>query len=77
MPPKKREKTSVPKLTPEQLAKLESLAQPDRWVDESFHVTEIGAFLLKAQLIAPNPEKGTRRAYIVTDEGLRALKEAK
>jgi len=64
-------------LSKAQLSKLEELVQPDRWVDESFNRTEIGAVLLKEQLIAPNPDQGSRKAYIVTPQGITALKEAR
>jgi hypothetical protein len=73
----KRVNTPIVKLTPEQLSKLRALAHPERWVDESFNRTDIGAFLLKEHLIVPNPEHGTRKAYIVTAEGLQTIKVAK
>lgn len=73
----KPDKPKGPKLTAEQLAKLKSLIQPDRWVDETFDLTEIGSFLLKANLIAPNPEKDSVKAFIVTGEGRQMLKEGR
>jgi hypothetical protein len=64
-------------LTPEQLSKLRALAHPERWVDESFDRTDIGAFLLREHLIMANPATGTRKAYVVTTEGHQTIKAAK
>ncbi|MCC7207043.1 MAG: hypothetical protein IT323_07050 [Anaerolineae bacterium] len=65
------------KLTTEQLVKLQELIHPERRVDETFDRTRIGAFLLKARLIAPNPDKDPRKAFIVTSEGRQMLKESR
>jgi hypothetical protein len=65
-------------LSTAQVAKLQALAQPDRWVDETFAATAIGAFLLKAELILVNPEQDSHKAYILTELGkqvLRAMKQ--
>jgi hypothetical protein len=67
----------VVELSPEQLAKLRTLAHPERWVDESFNRTAIGAFLLREHLIVANPAVGTRKAYVVTAEGHQTIKAAK
>jgi hypothetical protein len=63
------------KLSAEQLAKLRVLVQPDRWVDVTFNLTAIGAFLLKEHLIAPNPKKDSVKSFIVTGEGRQVLRE--
>jgi hypothetical protein len=73
----KPEKPKATKLSAEQLAKLKLLAQPDRWIDETFDHTEIGSFLLKENLIAPNPDKNSVKAFIVTGEGRQMLKESR
>jgi hypothetical protein len=70
-------KTKTLKLTPEQLEKLKALSHPDRRVDETFNLTKIGAFLLEAHLIAPNPEEHSMKAFIVTSEGRQMLKGAR
>ncbi len=74
---KKVEKPAEPKLTPEQLAKLQELAHPERQVDETFDRTQIGSFLLSEHLIAPNPEKNSTKAFVVTSEGRQILKESR
>jgi hypothetical protein len=73
----KSEKPTERKLTPEQLAKLQALLQPERQVDETFDRTDIGSFLLKEHLIAPNPEKDSVKAFIVTSEGRQMLRESR
>ena len=65
----------VLKLTVEQLSKLRVLVQPDRWIDETFTLTAIGAFLLKEHLIAPNPKKDSVKAFIVTGGGRQLLRQ--
>jgi hypothetical protein len=73
----KPEKPTEQRLTAEQLAKLQALLQPDRQVDETFDRTNIGSFLLKEHLIAPNPEKDSAKAFIVTSEGRQMLRESR
>ena len=60
-----------------QLDKLRSLAEPGRWVDETFSATTVGAFLLKAGLILVNPEHDSHKAFILTESGKQVLRETK
>lgn len=75
--PKVADESAQLKLTTEQLVKLQELIQPERQVDETFDRTRIGAFLLKERLIAPNPDKSSGKAFIVTSEGRQILKESR
>ncbi len=61
-------------LTPTQFLKLKAVAQPERYIDESFNHTEAGATLLTHSLIAQNPDQTSHKAYILTDQGRQILK---